>query len=319
MINLIIGHNGQDGTILKQKIQKLNQIWIGLDRNGILVSNNLNNTFEELFFISNSNHVELLISLYRPDKIFYLAAHHHSSTGYIDDNIDDSINTNVIGPLYFLKAISKLGIKSKFLYVSSSLIYKPIKNFNYQINEMSEICPIENYSCEKVLAGQYCKYFREKFDIHASVAIPFNHESKYRKKGFFTRDATDALAKIKLGFYKTWEVGSLISVVDMLHANDVVDAFMRILDLDSPDDFIIASGVAHTTGDFLDLACNYIGIDVNKVIKVNKNKIFRENIFRIGNSQKLIEKTNWRQTIKFESIVKILMDDAMIRIIDENK
>jgi len=319
MINLIIGHNGQDGTILKQNIEKLNQIWIGLDRNGILTSNNSSISSNEFFFIANNIHIELLLTLYRPEKIFYLAAHHHSSTCFIDNNIEDGVNTNVIGPLNFLKAISKIGIRSKFLYVSSSLIYKPIKNTQDKIVENSEIFPIENYSCEKLLAGQYCKYFREKFNIHASVAIPFNHESKYRKKGFFSRDATDALAKIKLGISDSWEVGSVISVVDILHANDVVDAFIKILDLDSPDDFIIASGVGYTTGDFLTLACNYIDIDVNKVIKVNKNKIFRENIFRIGNSQKLFDKTNWKQTIKFGNIVKILMDDALNRIKDEIK
>jgi GDPmannose 4,6-dehydratase len=318
MLHLIIGHNGQDGTILKQKIENLNEIWIGIDRYGIFSSNSLSLSSKDIYDISSMTRVEYLVSNYKPDKIFYLAAHHYSSTFFIDSNISNGLTTNVIGPLNFLNAIYKFKNKTKFLYVSSSLIYKPIESIDEQIIESSIVMPIENYSHEKLLTGQYCKYFRDNFNIYASVAIPFNHDSKYRKKGFFTRDATDAIARIHLGFSEFWEVGSINSIVDMLHADDVVEAFIKILDLDLPDDFIIASGIGHTTGEFLTFACNYIGLDISKVIKVNNKKIFRENKFRIGKSQKLFEKTGWKQIINFETLVKLLMDEAIIRIKKES-
>lgn len=172
---------------------------------------------------------------------------------------------------------------------------------------------MESYAWEKIIAGHYCKEFRTRYNVYASVAIPFNHESEYRPQGFFTRDATDAIAEIRLGKRKCWEVGTLDAIVDWSYAGDAISAFRNILELETPDDFIISSGIGHTTGDFIKIACDYAGIDFNKSIVVDPKKVDRLNNCRIGDSSKLRNATGWRPTIDFPDLVKRLMQAAIER------
>jgi len=316
---LIVGHRGQDGSLLRSQLDEEGTTWLGIDRdvvdtNGVSCAN-----FLKPIDISNPEHVHEIIRKSKPDTVYYLASHHCSSTVRIQSPgsyFGAGLAVNVHGPLNFLEAIAKYSPKSKFLYVSSSLIYAPITSLEQRITESSRISPVESYALEKAMGGYYCQKYRNNYHIFASVAIPFNHESIYRPPGFFTRDATDAIAKIRQGTMKCWEVGDLDTVVDWSYAGDVVIAMRRILKLDIPDDFIIASGVAHTTGEFIKIACDYANVAFKKVIRINSKKLSRDNNSRIGDASKLRIATGWQPTIEFSDLVKQLMQAAIDRTLE---
>jgi GDPmannose 4,6-dehydratase len=315
--NLIIGHRGQDGTLLREQLDANGDSWIGLDLGVLETSHGVRLPFTGSVDITRSEQVRDLVDYCRPEKIYYLAACHRGSGQRLEDIgnfFNESLSVNVQGPLYFLQAIQKCSPESRFIYASSSLIYGPKSEPDERINENTSQNPQETYAFEKALVGRYCQQYRTQTGIFASVAILFNHESQYRPKGFFTRDVTDALAMIARGKMSSWEVGSLDFVVDWLYAGDVVDAMMRIISLDYPDDFIVASGQGHTTGEFIQIACEMLGLDQKACIRCNTKKLFRKINRRVGDPGKLRKATGWKPTMTFPEMVRHLTKAAIERL-----
>lgn len=314
---LIIGHRGQDGTLLREQLKASGHLWIGIDRNVLETSPGISSPFAAPVDIIQSEHVEELVDWCRPKEIYYLAACHRGadeSPEEIGLFFNESLAVNVHGPLNVLRAIQKCSPESRFLYASSSLIYGPKAISEGRIHEKEPKNPAEAYAFEKALVGHYCQQYRIQKGIFASVAILFNHESQYRPKGFFTRDVTDALALIALGKMSSWEVGSLDSVVDWLYAGDVVDAMKRIISLDSSDDFIVASGKGHTTGEFISIACEMLGLNPTLCIRCNGEKLFRKDSCRVGDPGKLCQATGWCPTMTFPEMVRHLTQAAINRL-----
>jgi len=229
-------------------------------------------------------------------------------------SVQDSLGVNVRGAVNFLEAIRRSSPQTRFVYAGSSLIYGPRQVADAPIVEDDAKMPAETYAYEKLLAGHYCQQYRECFSVFASVAILFNHESRYRPKGFFTRDVTDTLARISRGQASLCEVGSTEAIVDWLYAGDVVDAIERIAGHDRPDDFIVASGKRHTTGEFLGIACQALGLDMDRHIRCSPGRLVRRNGCRIGNPEKLTKATGWRPQMEFTELVCHLASAAANRI-----
>jgi len=315
--NMVIGHRGQDGTLLQEQLDASGDLWIGVDRGILETSHGVCSPFTASVDITQPEQVRELVDWCRPEKIYYLAACHLGSGQHpedIGDFFNESLSVNVHGPLNFLQAIQKCSPESRFIYASSSLIYGPKSNPEERISESTGQNPQETYAFEKALVGRYCQQYRVQTGIFASVAILFNHESQYRPKGFFTRDITDALALIARGKLSSWEVGSLDFVVDWLYAGDVVEAMKRIISLDCPDDFIVASGKGHTTGEFIQIACEMLGLDQKVCIHCNTEKLFRKDNCRVGDPGKLCKATGWSPTMTFPEIVRHLTQAAIDRL-----
>jgi GDPmannose 4,6-dehydratase len=315
--NLIIGHRGQDGTLLREQLDADGNPWIGVDRGILETSHGVRLPFPASVDISQPEQVREFVDCCRPEKIYYLAACHRGSGQRLEDIgsfYNESLSVNVHGPLNFLQAIRKCSPESRFIYASSSLIYGPKSDPDKRINENTSQNPQETYALEKALVGRYCQQYRDQTGIFASVAILFNHDSQHRPKGFFTRDVTDALAKIARGKMSSWEVGSLDFVVDWLYAGDVVDAMKRIISLDCPDDFIVASGQGHTTGEFIQIACEMLGLDQKTCIRCNTKKLFRKENRRVGDSGKLRKTTGWKPSMTFPEMVRYLTQAAIERL-----
>ena len=308
---LIVGHKGQDGTILTRLLDCEGISWIGIARNSC-TSLPISSAPVD---ISQPLQVENVIHQSMPQKVIYLAAHHISSTKAVTSpaHFRSGLAVNVTGPLNFLEAIAKYSPATKFLYTSSSLIYAPSKSSDHLITEASPKVPDEPYGYEKMIAGHYCAEYRNKHGIFASVSIPFNHESGYRAPGFFSRDVTDAIAKIHYGLENSFKLGTLGAVVDWLYAEDVVKGMRAILELDNPADYIISSGQGHSTGEFARIACEYAGVDFEKTVLVDQETIYRKNNIRIGDSSKLRSGTGWKPTIGFKDLVNRLMQKALDR------
>ncbi len=314
--SLIVGHKGQDGTLLIAQLNHEGASWLGIDRDAVDGMGAAAPFPSETPDVSNPDYVQKVLRQTMPQKIFYLAAHHCSASRRpksFASYFRSGLAVNVLGPLNFLEAVARYSPRSKFLYVSSSLIYAPGESTGEFITESSRIAPSESYAVEKVMAGCYCREYRASHDVFASVALPFNHESMFRPPGFFTRDATDAIAAIRFGKKDYWEVGDLDTIVDWSYAGDVVTAFRAILDLEAPDDYIISSGSGHSTRDFIKIACDYAGVDFEKSIRLAPNRVVRHKNSRIGDCSKLRAATGWRPTMEFPELVRRLMQAALDR------
>lgn len=297
--SLVIGHEGQDGRILREMLDAQGHSWTGIDRDS--------NTD-----VAEFAQVRELIAAERPQRLFYLAAAHRSASETADAAVFDSYNlelrVNVQGVINCLEAIRQVSPDTRLVFASSSLVFAPAEEL---LVETSIKAPAESYAIEKLLAGQACAAFREQHGLHASVAYLFNHESPYRRPGFFSRHVTDSIRAILAGEREDIEIGNPDAIVDWSCARDVVRAMMAIGESATPDDYVVASGEAHSVREFLDIAFAAAGLEVHQYLCVNSQRIQRSARRRIGDSSKLRKATGWHPKRNFQEMVTDLTRHAL--------
>jgi GDPmannose 4,6-dehydratase len=291
-VAIIVGSSGQDGTLLTEKLKHLDYCVVGVRRGDI--------------DISNADEVEKLIIESQPDEVYYLAAHHHSSEIFIDNEAElfkKSVDVQAIAVVNFLDAIYRCKNNCRFFYASSCLVFKGSKDT--PILENSPYFPESFYAISKVTGGSVVKFYRENKGIYASCGFLFNHESSLRSKRFLSKKITSFVASVITGHAtsKKLTLGDLNTRVDWGYAKDYVDAFWRILQVKKPDDYIVATGILHSVRDFVDIAFSCVGLNYSNYIKVDSKIISRNNNFRVGVPTKLKTDTNWKTTLDFEEMV----------------
>ena len=291
---IIVGSNGQDGIILKNKLNKLDYNIVEITKNN--------------FDISNKNSVLNLVKKNKPKKIFYLASYHHSSDSKIEKNKNFFELTNQINytsPHYFLDAILNYNRSCKFFYASSSMIYDHSSKL---INESSVPRPDNEYGYSKLYGMQLCNYYRKNKKLFVSTGILFNHTSSHSKDYFITKKIIKTIVLIYKNKTKKLIIGNINAELDLGSAYDYVDAMIKILNLKKCDDFIISSGKKIFLRQFINEAFKYLKIDYKKYVFENSAKIIRKNKKRIGDSSFLYEKTGWKPKLTLKEIVKEMID-----------
>lgn len=300
-IALIVGSAGQDGTLLSSRLQSLNYIVVGIIRGDI--------------DLLNSKKISELILKVKPDEIYYLAAYHNSSQDKIDDDVElfkQSIDINAISVNNFLDAIFKHKSKCRFFYASSCLIFKGSKDT--LLTENSQYSPDSYYAISKISGGSLVKYYRKNKNIFACSGILFNHESSLRTKNFLSKKITSFIANLDNFSKEKLSLGGLDMTIDWGYAPDYVDAFWRILQTDSPEDYIIATGLKNTIKDFVEIAFEHVNLDYRDYVNVDANLLNRKNTMRIGSPEKLIRNTGWKPSVNFEEMVKKLVEIEINKI-----
>jgi GDPmannose 4,6-dehydratase len=309
--NLIVGHTGQDGILLRELLDAAGKSWFGVSGS---VADSSADRAAEWFDVSDADAVSEFIGRRQPEKIYYLAAAHTGSGKAGNANLFDlysrGIGVNVQGPLNFLGAIARSSPDTRLVFASSSLVFAPTEDPEQLISEGSPIAPGEAYAAQKLLTGQTCQDFRQRLGVHASVAYLFNHESRHRRGGFFTRHVTAGIRRILDGETRELEIGSLEAIVDWSYAGDVVAALKQIVDLDNPGEYIVASGVGHTIGQFLEIAFRCAGLKWQDHVKVNPALLGRVNSCRVGDAGRLMRDTSWRPRTSFETMIENLIHPA---------
>lgn len=312
--NLIVGHRGQDGTLLRQQLEAAGESWLGLGRSAVEASPGLDHAMSPVD-LADAGACRELIEAVKPRRVFYLAAAHESSAVADDRPLHarylNELNVNTLGVLHLLEAIRAESPETRFVFASSSFIFAATENVDDRLDEHSRVEPFNTYANEKLLAGRMCEDFRITHGVHASVAILFNHESPYRREGFFTSHVMQSLAALVRGEADVFEVGNPDAVVDWSYAGDAVRAMRLIADHHQPDTFVVASGKPHTVRQFLELAFDHAGIDLDRFLKVDPSRLHRQNPCRVGNPQKLIDATGWAPTMDFPQLVRHLVDHAL--------
>lgn len=203
----------------------------------------------------------------KPDEIYNLAAQSHVRVSF--DNPIYTANVNAIGALNVLEAARQLNESkpTKVYQASSSEMFGDAVETPQ--NEQTPLRPRSPYGCSKVFAFHQTVNYREAYNLFAVNGILFNHESPRRGETFVTRKITRAAARIKLGLQDTLSLGNLDAKRDWGFAKDYVEGMWLMLQQDQPEDFVLATGAAHTIRQFLDFAFGYLDLDWNEHVETD--------------------------------------------------
>ena len=254
----------------------------------------------------------------KPDEIYNLAAQSHVQVSF--ETPEYTANADALGTLRLLEAIRILGLgdSARFYQASTSELYG---NAAPPQNETTPFQPRSPYAAAKLYAYWITVNYREAYGLHASNGILFNHESPVRGETFVTRKITQAVVAIAAGTQDTLYLGNLEAKRDWGHARDYVDGMWRVLQQDRPDDYVLATGEAHSVREFVDCAFSEVGIaitwqgagldevglDANGTQRVRiDQRYFRptEVDYLLGDASKAKRVLGWRPRISFQELVR---------------
>ncbi len=304
---IIIGHTGQDGNYLWELLSAKNYELIGVSSNLVLSSKEGDLAPLD---IKNFNQVETLVKNFRPDELYYLAAIHQSSS---DKQMEEgelfqkSIDINSKAFVNFLEAARLHSGKTKLFYAASSHIFG--ETANPIQDETTPLNPNCIYGITKTMGIRACHFYRDNYNIFASVGIFYNHESPLRASKYVSKKIVETAIAIKLGLKDKLILGNLDQRVDWGYAPDYVDAAYRILQLNLPGDFIISSGTTHSIQDFTEEVFANLGLDWKRHVEINPNLITKKQKQNLtGNNRKLKNATGWENSVTFSGLIKILVN-----------
>ncbi len=317
---LITGILGQDGAYLAKFLLGKEYKVYGLIRR----SSNTN--FENLDFLGISDQIEYLsgdmtdeaslmniIKTVAPDEVYNLAA--QSFVGSSWDQSKLTTEVNALGVLYLLNAIRLFSPTTKFYQASTSEMFGNSHKDGLQTEETA-FHPRSPYAIAKLYSYWMTINFKESYGLYCANGILFNHESPIRGKEFVSRKISDGVARIKLGLTDEIRLGNLDSKRDWGFAGDYVEAMWLILQQDEPDNYIVSTGLTHSIKDFLTIAFNHVGIsDWKKYIKIDPKFKRPAELFALhGQNDKTKRLLHWEPKVKFEDLVKMMVDADMERV-----
>ena len=269
---LITGITGQDGSYLAGLLLDKGYMVHGVKRRSSLINTE---RIDHLYQDPHEKHVRFrlhygdmtdstnlirLIQETQPDEIYNLAAMSHVKVSF--DTPEYTANADGIGTLRLLEAIRILRLqgKTRIYQASTSELYGLVQEIPQR--ETTPFYPRSPYAVAKLYAYWITVNYREAYGLYACNGILFNHESPQRGETFVTRKITRAVAAIALGLQDCLYMGNLDAKRDWGHAHDYVDAMWRILQQDTPDDYVIATGITTSVRDFIRMAFAELGIDI---------------------------------------------------------
>ncbi len=303
---VIVGSGGQDGRLLFERLAK-NCAVFGLDTATTMRSTGYPPSHDPVD-LRDADAVARRMQQLTPDEVYYLAARHHASEEHPDEarELRESVDVHVLGLTHFLEAIRKHVPAVHLFYAGSSQMFG--QPAIAPQDESTPFAPRNAYAITKVAGAHACAFYRERFGVHASVGILYNHESPLRGHRFVsTRIARGARqATRNLAFKLT--LGSLAVTVDWGYAPDYVDAMVRMVRLPDAGDYVIATGELHTVRDFVEVAFEHVGLDWHAHVVENPTLVRPSSGVLAGDTSKLRARTGWKPTIGFEKMVKLLVN-----------
>ena len=326
---LITGVTGQDGSYLAELL-----LGKGYEVHGIKRRTSLFNTDridhiyqdphdEDQRFIlhhgdmTDSSSLIRIIQQVQPDEIYNLAAQSHVAVSF--EAPEYTANSDALGALRVLEAIRILGLEqtSRYYQASTSELYGLVQETPQ--NESTPFYPRSPYAVAKLYAHWITVNYREAYGIYACNGILFNHESPVRGETFVTRKITRALARIKLGLQDCLYLGNLDARRDWGHAKDYVEMQWLMLQQETAEDFVIATGIQRSVRDFVNAAADELGMEIRwKGEGVDETGVHEDRVivrvdpryFRpaevetlLGDASRARSKLNWSPRISFEELV----------------
>jgi len=254
--------------------------------------------------LSDSEQIANIMYNIRPDEVYHLGAQSHVRVSF--DTPEYTGNVTALGTTRLLEAIRRSNNGVKFYQASSSEMFGAA---HPPQGEDTAFHPRSPYACAKIYAYWMTRNYREGYSMFASNGILFNHESPRRGETFVTRKITRSIARILAGKEKYLYLGNLDAKRDWGFAPEYVECMWRILQQDTPGDFVIGTGETHSVREFLHESFAYAGLDVEEHVRIDP-KYFRPTEVEVliadaGKSEKVL---GWKPAIKFGDLVKIMVD-----------
>lgn len=249
-----------------------------------------------------------LIAKTRPAEVYHLAAQ-----SFVKASFDENFNTyriNEDGTRFLLSAIKETSPATKFYFAGTSEMFGDA--LSSPQNERTPFNPVSPYGISKLASFYETRLYRTAYNVFACTGILFNHESPRRGHEFVTRKISMVAAKVKLGLAKELVLGNLDAERDWGYAADYVLAMWKMLQKDSPSDYVIATGATHSVRDFVREAFGCIGLDYRQYVKVDE-KFFRpaEVSKLCGDSALARKELGWKPKVKFEALVRMMVDSDL--------
>ena len=206
-----------------------------------------------------------------------------------------------------LEAIRLTGVKTRFYQASTSELYGKVQEIPQR--ETTPFYPRSPYGVAKLYSFWAVKNYREAYGLHASNGILFNHESPRRGETFVTRKITRAVSRIKMGLQSELFMGNVNARRDWGFAGDYVEGMWRMLQQDSPDDYVLATGEMHSVKEFLAEAFGYVGLDWEKYVKHDSRYERPSEVDQLlGDPTKARTVLGWTPKVTFKELVKMMVD-----------
>jgi GDPmannose 4,6-dehydratase len=306
----ITGITGQDGSYLAEiLLEKDYEVYGMVRRSSSFNTARVDHIFGdiELVFgdLADASVMNQLMRTIRPDEVYNLGAQSHVRVSF--DIPEYTSDVDALGTLRLLDAIREEGVDCRFYQASSSEMFGKVAEVPQR--EETPFHPRSPYGVAKVFGYWITRNYREAYGMYAVNGILFNHESPRRGPTFVTRKITRAVGAIMRGEQDDLKLGNLDAKRDWGFARDYMDGAWRMLQADEPDDYVLATGEAHTVEEFLEEAFTYAGLDWREYVKIDP-RYFRpsEVDLLIGDASKAKEKLGWEPTVRFQELVRMMVD-----------
>jgi len=312
-VALITGVTGQDGAFLAKFLLEKGYEIYGIFRR--ISSPN----FWRLQALGIENKLKLIpadisdfssileaIKFTLPDEVYHLAA--QSFVGASFESPIATAQITGVSTLNLLEAIRQTDPSIKFYFAGTSELYGNVKHEG-KINEETHFSPTSPYAVAKLYSYWITRDYKEAYKIFAVNGILFNHESELRGLEFVTRKISNSVARIHLGLSNELRLGNLDSIRDWGYAPEYVEAMWMMLQQNSPDDFVIASGDSHSVREFVEEAFSYVNLDWTKYTNIDKRFLRPLDVDSlVGDYSKAKEKLGWEPRTPFKKLVRKMVD-----------
>ena len=306
----ITGITGQDGSYLAEiLLEKDYEVYGMIRRSSSFNTARIDHIFGDLELVygdlGDGSVLNRLMRTIQPDEVYNLGAQSHVRVSF--DIPEFTADTTGMGTLRLLDAIREEGVRCRFYEAGSSEMFGQVVETPQR--ETTPFHPRSPYGVSKVFGYWITRNYREAYGMYAVNGILFNHESPRRGPTFVTRKITRAIGAILRGEQDELRLGNLDAKRDWGFARDYMDGAWRMLQAESPDDYVLATGETHSVRDFLDEAFRYAGLEWEKYVKIDE-RYFRpsEVDALLGDASKAQEKLGWEPSVRFAELVRMMVD-----------
>jgi GDPmannose 4,6-dehydratase len=310
---IITGITGQDGSYLAELLISKGYRVIGMIRRSSVVTlERIQHIQDKIEIIQGDLHDQSsmmeLMEQYKPDEVYNLAAQSFVPTSWNQPVLTGEVTA--LGVTRMLETIRLLSQKTRFYQASSSEMFGKVREVPQ--NESTPFYPRSPYGVAKVYGHWITVNYRESYNLFAVSGILFNHESPRRGTEFVSRKITYGAARIKLGLAQDLRLGNLEARRDWGFAGDYVDAIYRLIQNDSPEDFVVGTDETHSVGEFCEKAFSYLDLDYKEYV-IQDPRFYRpaEVDLLVADSRRVRQKLGWAPKVDFDGLVRMMVDSDL--------
>jgi GDPmannose 4,6-dehydratase len=317
-IALITGITGQAGSYLAEFLLQKGYQVIGMVRRSSTVTHErIEHIQNDLILVQGDLHDQSslvsILSNYQPDEVYNLAAQSFVAASWNQAVLTGEVTA--LGVTRLLEAIRMVNPKIRFYQASSSEMFGKAQEVPQR--ETTPFYPRSPYAIAKLYGHWITVNYRESYGMYTVSGILFNHESPRRGIEFVTRKISDGVARIKLGLAKELLLGNLDAKRDWGFAGEYVQAMWKMLQQETPEDFVIGTGVANSVREFCEVAFRYVGLDYHDYVRQDPRFMRPADVeLLVADCSKARQKLGWSPQVTFEQLVEMMVEADLKRLKD---